>query len=524
MRSKFWVTDIETRLRADQYLISKTDTAGRITYANAAFIQISGYARDELIGSPHNIVRHPDMPSEAFEDLWSTLKAGEPWTGMVKNRRKDGGFYWVLANVGPIVENDVVTGYASVRVMPSRAQIEEAEQLYRRLNEGTLNGRRLQRGKIVYTGWRRIVHMLKAPFGDDLRTSMFRLALIFAVLVAAASWFAASGGIPESLRHWVLAGLAFGTAGAFAYGWSICQRMLRPMEHVIGVVRQIAAGNLLVSSDSPHEDRSDAIHLYVEMMRRALLGIAHDVRESINNTARMAETLDLDNRNLILRTQAQAAALHQTANSVSELVERVRQNADSALLARRLSSDSVEVATRGGRVVESVVGSMHRIHESSSKISDIVSLIESIAFQTNILALNAAVEAARAGEAGRGFAVVASEVRNLAQRSAQAAKEIRVLIAESVARMEQGATEAGQAGATMHEILASVQRVATLVDEIAVVSQDQTKSLNDMNDAVAQLETTTQENSLFGRQLSDNIAQLTDESQTLRLTIEVLNT
>src|SRR5690554_5511856 len=164
MRRNLPVTNVETQLRPDQYLISKTDKSGIITYANAAFIHISGFSRDELIGSPHNVVRHPDMPSEAFEDLWNTLRAGEPWTGMVKNRRKDGGFYWVLANVSPIVEDGDVVGYASVRIMPSRAQIEDAEQLYYQLNEGSLRGHRLERGQLVATGWRRAFNMLKAPF------------------------------------------------------------------------------------------------------------------------------------------------------------------------------------------------------------------------------------------------------------------------------------------------------------------------------------------------------------------------
>lgn len=524
MRTNLPVTNVETRVRADQYLISKTDRKGIITYANAAFINISGYSREELIGSPHNLVRHPDMPPEAFADLWSTIQAGEPWMGVVKNRRKDGGFYWVLASVSPIVEEGEVIGYASVRIKPSRAQIDEAEALYQQINDGSLTGRRLEGGKFVPTGWRRVLQALKAPFSGGLQAGILRLAILFSTLIGTATWFAVTGGMTEDQRPWVLSGLTLGTAGAFWYGWAMSKRILQPLKSVLDVVRQIAAGNLVVQVDTDDQEHSGTIHFYVEMMRRALLGIAHDVQESASITTRMAEALSLDNRNLLIRTEAQAAALLHTSASVNELSQCVNQNADSAVLAKKLSEDSVQIATRGGEVVDAVVHSMERIHESSTKIGDIVTLIESIAFQTNILALNAAVEAARAGEAGRGFAVVATEVRNLAQKSAQAAKEIKALIGESVARMEDGAKEAGKAGETMEEILRSVTRVAELVNEITVVSQQQTRGLTDMNQAVAELESATQENSRFGQQLSDNIARLTQDAHTLRLTIEVLNT
>src|SRR5690554_2031656 len=136
MRKNYPVTQVETKVRADQYLISKTDKKGKITYVNPAFIEISGYTRDELVGQPHNLIRHPDMPPEAFQDLWDTLQAGKPWLGLVKNRRKDGGYYWVLANVAPIFEQGEVTGYASVRIQANDEQLAAAQDVYDDLHAG----------------------------------------------------------------------------------------------------------------------------------------------------------------------------------------------------------------------------------------------------------------------------------------------------------------------------------------------------------------------------------------------------
>ena len=524
MRKNFPITNVETRVRADEYLISKTDKRGIIVYANPSFLRISGYTHEELIGQPHNLIRHPDMPAAAFEDLWNTLHAGKPWMGMVKNRRKDGGFYWVLANVAPIVEHGEITGYASVRIKPARAQITEAETLYQQLNEGTLSGYILRGGKLAPTGWRRLLKMATIPFAAGLRARMLRMTVLSTSATIVAAWFAASGGIPESHRALTLAGLTAAIIATFTYGWVISRRVIQPLQGVADIARQIAAGNLQVHIDPDQPGESGELYFHVEMMRRSLIGIAHDVQASASATTRTAETLNLDNCNLSSRTDDQSAALRDTAANMEELTITVRQNADNAVRANQLSDNSMQIARRGGEVVGAVVHSMERINESSQKIGDIVSLIESIAFQTNILALNAAVEAARAGEAGRGFAVVAAEVRSLAQKSAQAAKEIKILIDESITRMQDGTQEAERAGRTMQEIVDAVTLVTDLVNKISVASAQQTSGLEQVNQAITHLDDTTQENTRFGQQLGNNINTLTVEAETLRRAIEVLNT
>jgi aerotaxis receptor len=210
MRKNFPVTNVETKVREDQYLISKTDTKGRITYANPAFVEISGFTREELIGKPHNLIRHPDMPPEAFKDLWDTLHAGKPWLGLVKNRRKDGGFYWVLANAAPIVEQGQVTGYASVRVKPTDEQIEEAEAFYQAINDGDAGGYTVKHGQRVRTGWRRLINVVALPFGPGLQSSLLRMATLALTTTGVATYFALTGGVRAEYQWWMAGGLAAG--------------------------------------------------------------------------------------------------------------------------------------------------------------------------------------------------------------------------------------------------------------------------------------------------------------------------
>lgn len=523
MRKNLPVYNVETKVRPDQYLISKTDLKGRITYANPAFIEISGYTREELLGQPHNLIRHPDMPPAAFQDLWDTLKAGKPWLGLVKNRRKDGGFYWVLANAAPIFERGEVTGYASVRIMATQDQIDEAESFYAAINEGIHTGYIVQQGQKEAIGWRKLLQTLTWPFSPSLRAGMLRVSLLFTATLGAATWFASTGGLDGAEQGWFLAGIGTGTAASLAYGWVIAQRVIKPLEGAAKVARQIAAGNLQIDIDTDQQGEVGNLYFYLDMMRKSLVGIATDVRSGAYATASTAAALETSNTNLSARTEDQAASLQETAASMEELTVTVKQNADNAYLARELADASMATARRGGEVVHEVVNTMQGIHESSRKIGDIVSLIESIAFQTNILALNAAVESARAGEAGKGFAVVAGEVRSLAQKSSAAAKEIKALIDESVSRMAAGSEQAERAGQTMTDIVESVRRVTDIMAEISTASHEQSTGLDQINQAIAQMDTVTHRNAGLVQDLGDTVQALAHEADNLRVAIDVLN-
>ena len=259
------------------------------------------------------------------------------------------------------------------------------------------------------------------------------------------------------------------------------------------IAERIAAGDLTVSVNLRSGDQSSMLFA-MRKMRDSLVSIVGQVRAGTDSIASASGQIASGNLDLSSRTEEQASSLEETASSMEELTSTVKQNADNARQANQLVVSASNVAVKGGAVVSQVVDTMGSINESAKKIVDIISVIDGIAFQTNILALNAAVEAARAGEQGRGFAVVAAEVRNLAQRSATAAKEIKSLIDDSVEKVDTGARLVDEAGATMHEIVESVKRVTDIMGEITAASQEQTSGIEQINQAISQMDEVTQQN------------------------------
>lgn len=527
MRKNYPISAHEVHVRADQYLISKTDLKGRITYANNAFIDISGFSREELLGKAHNIVRHPDMPAAAFQDLWDTLHAEQTWMGVVKNRRKNGDFYWVYAMAIPVYENGQVTGYASVRVKPSAEQVADAQAFYQALNENRAGGYTVKGGRKAPTGWRKTLNLLRQPFNRSLRASMFRMSMLAIATTLTASYFALTGGVPANAQLWI-SGLLLGAMGMMmGYGWIISQRVTQPLNKAAMIAQQIAAGNLGIDIDCPPSQEHDEVsQLYfcLDLMRKSLVGIANDARHGIENSINTSLALEKNNRHLATRTEDQAASLQETAASMEQLTVTVKQNADNANQANQLADASMQIAQRGGGVVHQVVDTMQKIHDSSRRIGDIVTMIESIAFQTNILALNAAVESARAGEAGRGFAVVAGEVRSLAQKSSQAAGEIKQLIDASVGQMAVGAEQAASAGSTMEDIVTSVKQVRDIIGEISVASIEQATGLDQINQAMSQMDGVTHQNAVLVHELGHTVRNLALQAHELGDAMKVLVT
>ena len=524
MRKNLPVTNIETVVREDQYLISKTDMKGKIIYANPAFIEVSGYNRDELLGKPHNLIRHPDMPPEAFADLWDTLKEGKPWLGVVKNRRKDGSYYWVLANAYPVVEDGKITCLASVRVKPSREQIEAAEAFYAKLNAGRVHGYTVKGGQVVRAGWRSLLDYVAMPFKNTLRASLLRMAALGAGAIALGAWYAATGGVPANQVWFAWPAIGLLTSGMLGYGWMVAQRVISSLDDAARVARQISAGNLTLELHEGESAEVNNLNFYLDIMRKSLISIANDVEVGVHATHHTAQVLYANNTHLSARTEENSASLQETAAAMEELTVTVKQNTDNAHLAFRLADESMQIAQRGGEVVHDVVKTMDGIKESSGKISDIVTLIEGIAFQTNILALNAAVESARAGEAGKSFAVVAGEVRNLALKSSQAAKEVKNLIDESNSRIAAGSAQVARAGSTMEDIVSSVRRVSDVMGEISTASEEQNTGLTEINQAVSLMETVTSQNAGMVHDLGQTVRSLSAEAENLEVAIGVLNT
>jgi methyl-accepting chemotaxis protein len=286
------------------------------------------------------------------------------------------------------------------------------------------------------------------------------------------------------------------------------------------IASAIAAGDLTVAVKLRQGDKNSMLFA-MKSMRDSLADIVGQVRNGTDTIASASSQIASGNLDLSSRTEEQASSLEETASSMEELTSTVKQNADNARQANQLASSASEVAARGGAVVSQVVDTMASINDSSKKIVDIIGVIDSIAFQTNILALNAAVEAARAGEQGRGFAVVASEVRTLAQRSAAAAKEIKGLIDDSVSKVDAGARLVDHAGATMEEIVVSVRNVTDIMSEIASASQEQTAGIEQINVAITQMDQVTQQNASLVEEAAAAAESMQDQAAKLARVVAV---
>jgi methyl-accepting chemotaxis protein len=311
-----------------------------------------------------------------------------------------------------------------------------------------------------------------------------------------------------------LVAIAIGTAAAWRISHSLLRQLGGEPDYAAAIAADIAAGNLAVKIETRAGDSSSLLSAMAHM-RDSLVQIVSQVREATDSIATNSSEIAAGSADLSGRTEDQAANIEETASSMEELTATVKQNSDHAHQANQLALSASEVATRGGAVVSEVVHTMASINDSSRKIVDIIGVIDSIAFQTNILALNAAVEAARAGEQGRGFAVVATEVRSLAQRSASAAKEIKALIDHSVQRVDAGARLVDQAGDTMMEIVDSVKRVTDIMAEISTASNEQTAGIEQVNEAIGRMDQVVQQNAVMVEQATAASNALESQAEKL---------
>jgi methyl-accepting chemotaxis protein len=331
---------------------------------------------------------------------------------------------------------------------------------------------------------------------------------------------AAKGAARQTL---IQVGLGLAVAAAvlmFAALW-LAKFLAQPMAHAVQIADQLALGDLSAPVHPAGTDETIQMLTAMERMQTSFGGIVRSVKSNAESVATASAEIASGNTDLSNRTEQQASALERTASSMEQLSATVKQNADSARQANQLAMNASTVAIQGGAVVGQVVETMKGINESSRRISDIISVIDGIAFQTNILALNAAVEAARAGEQGRGFAVVASEVRSLAGRSAEAAKEIKSLINASVERVEHGTTLVDQAGVTMTEVVSSIRRVTDIMGEISAASTEQATGVAEVGQAVTLMDQATQQNAALVEEMAAAASSLKSQAQELVQTVAV---
>ena len=325
----------------------------------------------------------------------------------------------------------------------------------------------------------------------------------------------------ESFRLIAIASIVVGLVLGWIFGLALLRSLSRSLNNAVDIAHAVAKGDLTQTIYSNGKDEVAQLLKALEAMTQSLVSVVSNVRQGSEGVATASAEIAQGNNDLSARTEQQASALEQTAASMEELGSTVRQNADSARTANQLAVSASTIAVEGGNVVGQVVETMRDINASSRKISDIIQVIDGIAFQTNILALNAAVEAARAGEQGRGFAVVASEVRSLAGRSADAAKEIKSLINASVERVEHGTTLVDQAGATMTEVVSSIKRVTDIMGEISAASNEQALGVAQVGEAVTQMDQTTQQNAALVEEMAAAASSLKSQAQELVQTVAV---
>jgi PAS domain S-box-containing protein len=662
MRNNQPVNDHEYVLTENQSPMSRTDLHGNITFVNADFMEASGFSEEELIGQPHNLVRHPSMPSAAFADMWSYLKAGRSWTGIVKNRRKDGGYYWVMANASPMWENGSVVGYASVRMAPPASLLATVRAAYTHLAQGNADRLEIERGWVVRAGvrglWQRMLGMKIAGRMNVLIGMMVLVAVVIGMIglkglrssneqvsamyregaqatalldtIARAqhasqlqiadallistnenaqsvsssieknnalieqTWktylaigheenekkvqeafeaknakyqneaiipalaalkgndFAAlkkiygevlkpqflelSGNIDdqiatqdvnsklalkeaESNYQWVrlesLMAILVGAGLSIFFGLRLSRSMVRPIQQAASASKQIAVGALNNHIKPKGRDETAELMAALFAMQRSLASMAQGVMGSARLINAESREISVGNQSLAARTEEQAVSLREAASDMDDVSVKVRKNVENAELANRVAKDAGQIALKGGTAMGLMVGTMDSIAASSNKITEIIGVIDGIAFQTNILALNAAVEAARAGEQGKGFAVVATEVRSLAQRSAAAAKEIKTLIEDSVHQVEGGLTRVTDARATIDATIDAVKNLETIVQDIAHSSSEQGVAIDRVALLVAQIDNATQQNVPIAAQAAASAQILASESRNL---------
>ena len=520
MRQNLPVTNREVLVLDDQAIVSKTDMNGNIVYVNPYFSQVSGFSEAELLGSPQNIVRHPDMPAEAFADLWASIQAGTPWTGLVKNRCKNGDFYWVRANVTPIREAGKTIGYMSVRVKADKDQVKAAEEAYAAIRSKQGGKIVIKHGQIVRPGLAHLLHSL-THMSLNLRIwAATSIVNCLQLLVCIISLFASGG---EITNYAIFGATLFGFLINVFLWYTLRMSVLKPLGKALNGARAIAAGDLSGSFETDSTDEVGQLLRALQQMNSNLIATIRDVRINVETMAVATKQIAVGNMDLSGRTESQAASLEETASSIEEFSSTVKQNADNSVQANELAVAASKVAVQGGEIVAEVITTMDEINTSSKKIVDIIGLIEGIAFQTNILALNAAVEAARAGEQGKGFAVVAGEVRSLAQRSSVAAKDIKQLIEISVGKVGAGMQQVNRAGATMEQVVSSVKQVTAIMQEISIASREQSIGVDQVNQAIAHMDQVTQQNAALVEEAAAAATRLAEEAASLSQAVSLFN-
>lgn len=484
MRNNQPVTDREYVLADDQQLISSTDRKGRIQHCNQAFIDASGFSRDELIGKPHNLIRHPDMPAAAFDNMWTYLKAGSPWMGLVKNRRKDGGFYWVNAYVTPITKGGDIVGYESVRVKPKREDIDRAFRIYQRINAGKPGMAPLRRVRDAVTALGPVVALIALMVATGAYSGQWLVALTGAAAVTAASLYG------RLVQKKSLASIADKLEGRFNDALIASTYSDSSLS--------LARTELAASVTSAH---LNTVLTRIDDAARQVFSQSQKAHDLAGQSEQAIDELQSETTQIAAAINEMTATIHEVSGNVQVTANEADTAHDLAEKGTRTVQQTRDEIQQLAQAVQSIGATVSEVVAQTDSISKAAELIQNVTDQTNLLALNAAIEAARAGEHGRGFAVVADEVRSLAVRTTETTQQIQDIIdnlksktgeAEAAAAAgrtiaEQGVARVEEADQALHEIASAVSRITEMTHQMATSIEEQSQVSEEINQQLTRI-------------------------------------
>jgi methyl-accepting chemotaxis protein/aerotaxis receptor len=506
MRKNFPVTDDEYLVTDDTLIVSRTDTKGKISYVNGDFIDAAEFTLEELQGKPHNIVRHPDMPPLLFENLWDTLKAGKPWVGAIKNRRKNGGFYWVLATASPIQEGGHVTGFMSIRTKLAEDQRALAEELYAAVRENKAHGYRIDAGIIR----KRSVFDRFSFFTRTIKSRLTTTAVFQACSILSVGGLGAA--ILQNMQGLlVLVAAALGAAASLALSRLTARAFDGPMKHLneimlnlvqdnfdnrIKIERDDEIGEALrnlqtvqtlirfgraeVSAAQRHADSqrrmamteiADSFEAAVSKIVDSVASSAAELEASASILARGAEHATGFSAQVADGAQDATSNVNAAASATEEITSSVREISLQMQNSAHMAKGAVDQANAATERVS-------KLSSAATRIGDIVDIISGIAGQTNLLALNATIEAARAGESGRGFSVVASEVKSLAEQTAKATDEIGRQVGDIQSATEEAVVAIQEISRSIDQLSSISTTIASAIEEQGAATQDVARSVH----------------------------------------------